>query len=161
MGVCRACWSQLTGFAWHSQQVGDVRDEQPTGPYCYECVPKARPPWRHRIPRAGDDTLARLEAEARRYLGRRFSWVHLVDDPQSGERSLTIQGLPQAGQPTLSATLTAGAKAVRITCPGVQLRASQELAVPVATEPALVIAQVGVLVAPAVATPSPRSRLAL
>lgn len=159
MGVCRRCWGKLTGFAWHEAQSGDIFDGEPTGPYCYDCVPKDRPPWRHRIPRPGEETLARLEAEARRHLGRRFSWVHLGDDPLTGERSLTINGLPQPEQSTLVARLTAGPKSIRISCPGAENRPPQELSMPIVTEPALVIAQVGVLVTMPKVVPNSRARL--
>ena len=137
----------MTGFAWHLAPSGDYYDGTPTGPYCYDCVPKGKPPWRHRLPRPGDEVLARLEAEARRQLGRRFSWVHMVDDPQTGDRSLTIQGQPLADRSTPSVSLTASAKAIRMSSSGSDGRLPEALSIPLATEPALVIAQVGVLVA--------------
>ncbi len=138
----------MSGYAWHASIPGDFQDGQVTGPYCYDCVPKARAPWRHRLPQVGDEALTRLEAEARRHLGRRFSWVRALDDPQTGARSLRIQGLPLADRPTPSCELSANAKAVLIDCSGADGQPPQRLSIPLATEPALVIAQVGVLVAP-------------
>lgn len=154
MGVCRSCWTQLADYAWHACLPGDIREGQITGPYCYDCVPKAPAPWRHRIPRPGDEVLARLEAEARWHLGRRFGWVRMVDDPRTADRILRIQGLAQAGQPMPMADLTAQGKVIMIQATGPSEGAVRELAIPVATEPALVIAQVTVLLAHAEATPS-------
>lgn len=152
VGVCRSCWTQLVDYAWHACLPGDIREGQITGPYCYECVPKAPAPWRHRIPRPGDEALSRLEAEARRHLGRRFGWVRMVDDPLTADRVLRIQGLAQPGQPLPMADVTAPGKAILIRATGPSEGPVRELVLPLATEPALVVAQVTVLLAPTEAT---------
>ncbi|MBU6245493.1 MAG: hypothetical protein KGP12_09790 [Actinomycetales bacterium] len=147
MGVCRACWSRLSGYAWHASTPGDVHGGQVTGPYCYGCVPKTRAPWRHRIPRDTDALMSRLEEESRRFLGRRFSWVKLVDEPDTGDRRLQIRGLPQRGQATPAVDLLADGETITF----IYERPSggvDEFAIPAATEPALVVAQASVLVAP-------------
>lgn len=158
MGVCRSCWAPLSGYAWHASLPGDVSEGQITGPYCYDCVPKARSPWRHRIPRPGDDVIARLEAEARRSLGRRFSWVSSVDDPQTADRVLRIHGMQRAGHPTPMADLSVEGKVILIHVAGPSGEAERSLTIPVATEPALALAQVAVLVAPTEFTQAPLAR---
>jgi len=92
--------------------------------------------------------MARLEEEARRFLGRRFSWVKLVDDPETGDRRLQIQGLPQRGQATPAVDLRADEEQIAFAYgrPGGGIA---EITIPATTEPALVIAQASVLVAPA------------
>lgn len=157
MGVCRSCWAQLSGYAWHASLPGDVREGQITGPYCYDCVPKAEAPWRHRIPRLGDDVIARLEAEARRQLGRRFVWVSLFDDPQTADRVLRVHGIQRSGHPIPTADISVEGKAILIQLAGPSGEGAPALTIPVVTEPALVVAQVAVLLAP---TEAARSTLA-
>lgn len=137
----------LSGYAWHASVQGDLNGDRVTGPYCYECVPKSAVPWRHRIPRETDALMARLEEEARRFLGRRFSWVKIVDEPDTGDRRLQIHGLPQRGQATPAVDLRADGEVITFAYER-PAGGIDEFAIPCATEPALVIAQASVLVAP-------------